>query len=137
MIIPVLMLIALVGLGLMRVRRRRAVAMGERDVFGDAGYDDGARWSGGHSWAHPGGEVGKAMPGLRTSSTATRTRSTRLRPDSGGSRGDREEVTIDDEHDDEDLDQGRDRSGDHEGERFSGAAAIRLVPVTTPMRCGR
>ena len=121
-IIPVLMLIALVGLGLMRVRRRRAVAMGERDVFGDAGYDDGARWSGGHSWAHPGGEVGKAMPGPEDifdgDQDSVDTTPTRI---PGGSRGDREEVTIDDEHDDEDLDQGRDRSGDHEGERFSGA----------------
>lgn len=121
-IIPVLMLIALVGLGLMRVRRRRAVAMGERDVFGDAGYDDGARWSGGRSWAHPGGEVGKAMPGPEDifdgDQDSVDTTPTRI---PGGSRSDRDEVAIDDEHDDEDLDQGRDRSGDHEGERSSGA----------------
>lgn len=73
-IIPVLLLIGLVGLGMVRVRRRRALVAGEHDPFDDAGYDERARWSDGGvarpadgeglhggDWA-PLGEAGKSMP---------------------------------------------------------------------------
>ena len=124
-IIPVLMLIGLIGLGLMRVRRRRAAATGERDAFGDAGYDDGARWEGGHGWAHPGGEGVKRMPGPEDvfdgDQDSVDTTPTRI---PGENHGARAEAADEAEQDDEDLDEGRgeglDNAGDQEDERPSG-----------------
>ena len=77
MIIPILLLIAVLGLGLLWLQRRRAAGEGA-----EGGYDDGDRWpseatgparlphyaesaqdqSPGYDWAAPGGQA-KTMPG--------------------------------------------------------------------------
>ena len=137
-IIPVLMLIALVGLGLMRVQRRRAVAMGERDVFGDAGYVTTAPVGRVASWAHPGGEVGKAMPGPEDifdgDQDSVDTTPTRFRVVAAvtGRRSPSMTNTMTRISTKVVTDPATTRAS-----ALAEPAAIRLVPVTTPMRCGR
>lgn len=119
-IIPVLLLIGLVGLGLVRVRRRRAVAAGGHDGFDDAGYDETARWSGGSSggerWALPGDESGKTMPGpddvFDGDQDSVDTTPTRIPADTVS----RDDEFVEDDHADDSSDE-----PDDEDERPTGA----------------